>query len=193
MDADLISYESMIAAKETARWTFWIMWATWFAGVATFGAVVLSLWLARRGEKIDIKCSVGIKDLIVKNALGISIKSGVAIEITNATRFPVTISNIGWDCGKGLFLHQQFGDKESDVIPKKLDYGERCFLWIELTQTDNWFEQVANSLIKNKKTRKIGKIRLLVSTTTTKPFKVKPDDNLLKQMSETIENIENKQ
>lgn len=187
MVSDYISYESMVAARETAKWTFWIMWATWFAGAATFSAVVVSLWLARRREKIDIKCTAGERDLIIKNVAGSQVKQGIAIEITNRTRFPITISNIGWDCGKGVYLAQMFGDKESDTLPKKIDYGERCFLWIELADSENWYDEVSKVLIKKGNDKKIKSMKLLVSTTTTKPFLFKPEKKLLSNLSDAID------
>ncbi|WP_455648524.1 hypothetical protein [Kluyvera sp.] len=187
MVTDYIAYESMVAARETAKWTFWIMWATWFAGAATFSAVVVSLWLARRGEKIDIKCTVGERDLIIKNVVGSQVKKGIAIEIINRTRFAITISNVGWDCGKGVYFTQMFGDKESDTLPKKIDYGERCFLWIDLNEADNWYYQISKKLLSNGNEKRIKGMKLLVSTTTTKPFLFKPEKNLLSNLSQAIE------
>ncbi|ECP4654213.1 hypothetical protein MQ524_002500 [Salmonella enterica] len=39
MDTNLIAFETLKAAQETAKWTYWMMFATWFAGAATFSAV----------------------------------------------------------------------------------------------------------------------------------------------------------
>lgn len=55
MDTDLIAFETLIAAQETAKWTYWMMFATWFAGAATFSAVVLTLYIANRKPVPSLK------------------------------------------------------------------------------------------------------------------------------------------
>lgn len=52
MHADIVSIESMIAAKDTAGWTFWVMIATWVAALASIfgGALTLvAVVIAKRG------------------------------------------------------------------------------------------------------------------------------------------------
>ncbi|WP_440531012.1 hypothetical protein [Serratia marcescens] len=58
MDADLISYESMLTAQESAKWAFWGMVATWGSLVVS----ALTLMLAYRAltswkeqEKLKVK------------------------------------------------------------------------------------------------------------------------------------------
>ncbi|PHM25770.1 hypothetical protein [Xenorhabdus budapestensis] len=46
MDTDLISFEAMIAAQQSAKWAYWAMFGTWFAGIATFFAVLVALFNA---------------------------------------------------------------------------------------------------------------------------------------------------
>ncbi|CFR18206.1 hypothetical protein [Yersinia frederiksenii] len=192
MDADLVSFESMIAAQETAKWTYWIMWATCFSGVATFSAVVLSLWLTRRENKVKLKCDVGQKDLIINSNVDSVVKKGIAIKITNVSRFSVVISNVGWDCGKGLYLHQLFGDHESHTLPKRIEYGEICLLWIELKDDDNWYKKMAGALTKDGRKYKTKGLKLLVSTTTSKPILVKPEKSLILTIDQEIEKMNNR-
>ncbi|HHQ6553833.1 TPA: hypothetical protein ACSTJZ_005441 [Serratia fonticola] len=43
MDADTISFEAMLAAKESASWAFWAMCGTWFSGLVTLFAACVAL------------------------------------------------------------------------------------------------------------------------------------------------------
>jgi hypothetical protein len=42
MDTDLISYESLLAAKDSAEWAFWGMVATFFSAVVTIFAAIIA-------------------------------------------------------------------------------------------------------------------------------------------------------
>ncbi|MEK9498213.1 hypothetical protein V2H77_17425 [Photorhabdus sp. P32] len=58
MDTDLISYEAMIAAQDSARWAFYAMLGTWFSGLITLCAVIyakkaLTTW--KKQEKVKVK------------------------------------------------------------------------------------------------------------------------------------------
>ncbi|WBM69142.1 hypothetical protein OH773_13200 [Buttiauxella sp. WJP83] len=43
MDADFISFESMLAARSSAEWAYWQMWISLFSTFATFLAAVVAL------------------------------------------------------------------------------------------------------------------------------------------------------
>jgi hypothetical protein len=43
MDADIISYEAMLAARASAGWAFWAMCGTWFSGLVTLFAACVAL------------------------------------------------------------------------------------------------------------------------------------------------------
>ncbi|MDQ9128750.1 hypothetical protein RDT67_20230 [Serratia fonticola] len=65
MDADIISYEAMLAAKDSAGWAFWAMCGTWFSGVVTLFAACVALkamgvWKLqeRRSEKKALKTAL---------------------------------------------------------------------------------------------------------------------------------------
>ena len=49
MSPDYISYETLIAARESAYWAKLSMLGTWFSGVATLLAVITSLYIALKG------------------------------------------------------------------------------------------------------------------------------------------------
>ncbi|MGL9632054.1 hypothetical protein Q7I59_19745, partial [Escherichia coli] len=41
MDADFISFEAMLAAKDSAQWAYWGMWIALFSAITTFFAMVI--------------------------------------------------------------------------------------------------------------------------------------------------------
>lgn len=56
MDADLIAYESMLAARESAQWAYWGLWISFSAALATFlataaGVAVLFSWRSQEAFK----------------------------------------------------------------------------------------------------------------------------------------------
>lgn len=66
MDADLISFETMIATKEAAKWAFGAMVGTWVAAIATVVALIfarqaLKTW---RDEKIETARAEWIASLV---------------------------------------------------------------------------------------------------------------------------------
>src|SRR5262245_30695401 len=67
----------------------------WIGSAATFAAVVVSLWLARRSERIVLRGSVSIGLLY-----GSGLKTAprfVWIQITNVGRRPAKITYVGWE------------------------------------------------------------------------------------------------
>ncbi|MEB7559165.1 hypothetical protein NGC38_21885 [Kluyvera cryocrescens] len=185
MDTNLIAYETLLAAQETAKWTYWMMFATWFTGGATFAAVLVSLYLATHETKVRLKIKVDEKNLIIERADISAIQFGISFEITNLSTRPVTISHIGWRCGKGNYWIQKLGDAESDVLPKKIDYGERCFLWVEISEKrESWYSTIGKQLFGKRLNPE--KLRLFISTTTTEPFYAKPSKQIINNLKSEI-------
>src|SRR6201989_891215 len=74
----------------------WNAIGTWFAGLATFGAVVFSLYVLRRGEKVRLRMAVGLRVLI---GGGAPRQEVVSIHVTNLGDRTATIVNISWRVG----------------------------------------------------------------------------------------------
>ena len=98
---------------------------TWLASIATFSAVVVALYLARRDERVRLKVDA---DLMSRIEASGAVQNGcLLIRITNLSVRPVTIVLIGWCIGKGKKNKhgiQRFGNPESSEIPAKLEHGE---------------------------------------------------------------------
>src|SRR5215469_13441862 len=77
----------------------WIAIGSWLAGVGTIAATVVALYLARRGEKLSLRVSVALMDVIMGD--GSPFLEHLGIDVTNNGERPVTIIQIGWAVGKG--------------------------------------------------------------------------------------------
>lgn len=185
MDSDIIAFESLQAAKEAANWAFWAMAGTWFAGIATFAAVFVSLRLSRATTKVKLKCNVAERVIITALTNGTTRQEpGIAFQITNLSISPVKITNVGWSAGKGKYWMQQFGDVNSERLPKKLDYGEEVLFWVSLDEGEEpeneWFRKIAIQF--KKKAAVINKVRCAVTTSTGGTINFKVDKKLLEKI-----------
>ncbi|MEJ5176947.1 hypothetical protein [Erwinia sp. MYb416] len=181
MDADIISYESMVSTQEAAKWAFWAMIGTWFSGFATFIAVLGTLFLANRKPKAFVTCKVGRRIIFGSNALLQKIQeNGIAIEVTNQSSVPAQIVSIGWKVGKKIYFHQIFGDANSATLPKKIEYGEKALFWIKLDDKEQWLEGIAEKIINQGGS--IKNLRCLVNISTGKSFSVKPEKEFISEL-----------
>lgn len=166
MDADLISYESMIAAQKAAEWAYWSMIGTWLAGFATFAAVITSLYIAKMRPKPQIKGEITLTAL---RQLGW--KKGVGIKISNVGQMAVNIVSIVWEFdGDTTFLHD-FAP-EGHNLPLKLEHGEAGFFFIENDQQSPWARDVKKFILENN--GEIVKLRIAVHLGTMDIFYIKP-------------------
>lgn len=186
MDSDLIAFETLLsardallAAQETARWTFWIMVATWVAGISTTAAVVVSLYLANRKPKPILYSSISS---CILQPLGVGIvgmKQGLVINVANAGSVPVQLSGIEWTFDSKIKIAQFFDNTHSDVFPRKLRSGESASYYLIFNKND-WasFRESISDHGGN-----IDKLAYNVNIGTGKAFKYKVDQetiNLIK-------------
>lgn len=161
MDTNLIAYETMLAAQETAKWTYWMMFATWFAGAATFSAVVLTLYISNRKPIPELAITSSVS--IISPRPGIA-KQGYGITIANTGQFSVFISSIQWECaGKKKFV-QFFDDAYSSPLPKKLEHGESAFFFFEIDDFSSWVREMYTN-IRNAD-GKIDKLKIVTHLST---------------------------
>jgi hypothetical protein len=72
MDADIISFESMLAAQQGADWAFWAMLGTWFSGIVTLVAALVAfkaLQTWKQQEKHNEKKSLKVALISYRNLL----------------------------------------------------------------------------------------------------------------------------
>ncbi|WP_431651376.1 hypothetical protein [Enterobacter roggenkampii] len=179
MDANSISYESMIAAKEAATWALWSMIGTWFAGIATFMAVLVSLYLANGKTRPRLKADVSWSVI----SGGTHTISGVGITVANASQAKVVITGINWLIGSDKKLAQTFGHPLSAKMPTKLEEGESAFYFIEVGKDMAWPKTILSNI--KEAGGKVSRVKLSVSMASgiKKSFKVKSLISMLTELN----------
>lgn len=112
----------------------WNAVGTWVAGIATFSAVLVSLYLARRSEKVRLHVTAGAYLFFGGEAE--PSEDVVMVTVSNLGDRPVRIESMIWELprvwwpprGNGEWRHvyQLFGAPGSDQLPKQLVHGERA-------------------------------------------------------------------
>ena len=105
----------------------WNAVGTWLAGIATFVAVVVSLRLAGKAERVRMKVSAGVRLLIRGD--GTPAERQIEIGVTNLAERPVTVDSVGWAIGKGKhrqYCLQNVSGPDSSQYPVELAHGKRA-------------------------------------------------------------------
>ncbi len=157
----------------------------WFAGMGTFAAAGLALWLARRSEKVKLKVSVGFRLLISHG----NSDDCLVFDVTNIGERPVTISNVGWSVGRlwnRKFAIQLIPPSSNDRCPKKIEYGESAFFVINYADSPDWAAEFVEKIIVSESAETL-RARIHTSVGYTKV--VKPERNLLVKLQDAQANL----
>lgn len=181
MDSDLIAFETLLtardallAAQETARWTFWTMVATWVAGIATLAAVIVSLYLANRKPKPILYSSISA---CILQPIGRGREHGIVITVANAGTVPVELSGIEWTFNSKGKIAQLFETTYSDGLPRKLRAGESASYYVIL-EKNGVAKSITEAIIDHG--GDIDKLAYQVNIGTGKSFKYKVDQETIK-------------
>ena len=136
---------------------FWGMIGNWFTGLATFLAVIVSLYLSTRQTRIKLKCLFGERIKILGD--GTNLGKCIFIEITNLSLMPI---NIEHQLGIGMVTKKRrlrFWRKKKvwmiSIDPRnvsgsknKLLTGENSLMWIDFDKykLNEWYKNIAINL-----------------------------------------------
>lgn len=166
----------------------WNAIGTWVAGLGTFAAVALSLWLTVRKDRVNLNVSVGIRQLIQGN--GTAPREFLMIKVTNRGERPVTVSVIGWTVGKkrgpwslakvGTLRQamQTFGDPESDDFPKELPHGKSGSFLVALDK-GTWADEMMNKFIVSTDEKHMQSFIAHIYTSVGQTVSCKPEKGVL--------------
>ncbi|HEJ8267974.1 hypothetical protein ABK686_06240 [Klebsiella pneumoniae] len=146
MSPDYISYETLIAAREAAYWAKLSMLGTWFSGIATFLAVITSLYIALRDRMPFIRGRVIYGRIITEDID----KPIIGVTVINRSFHAIRIKSVCWDVGGEHELQQLFRNPDSDPLPVRLEHGEEANFRIILDDDDDndWLKRMALRLTK---------------------------------------------
>lgn len=166
-------------------WKFINTFAPWFSAVGTFLAVCVSLYISHSTRKISLSISSGI---FLFNENGVD-EEYLGINVTNIGYRTVFLNNaVCISFQIGLFKKTNIGigfkyidASKSSTFPCKLGENETANLFIKINHDDvNWIKNFREEHLSG---HSLSSLRIVVYPNVGKPFKVKPDKTILKELA----------
>ncbi|MFW2072624.1 hypothetical protein ACG9Y7_04075 [Acinetobacter gerneri] len=165
---------------------FWSMIGTWLASIGTIAAVITSLYLARKNDKINLLVTSDIVFLFgySKNYEEDSDKY-INIEIVNNGNKPVTIQNVGWQMTKGKAFVVPFNPNPlTTQLPKMINYGEVARWAIEVSAVKNiWIPDFIRDGVKK---QDVNKWKICIHISTGEKITVKPNKKIIELIQNNL-------
>lgn len=161
----------------------WNAVGTWLAGIATFLAVIVSLHLARKSEKVNLRTSVGIR--LIFEGDGTPAEENVVFSAVNLGGRPVNVVSVGSCAGKGKakrFCIQPVAGHYTHQYPKQLAHGEQATFLVSFLAAPNWSKDFAKSFVEDLSEKNLKTLRGLVNTSVGKSIEVVPEKNLIERL-----------
>lgn len=161
----------------------WNAVGTWTAGVATFLAVVVSLNLARRAERVNLRASVDMR--LVFAGDGSPAEEHVGFTVVNLGERPVNVVSIGWCVGKRKskrFCIQPVAGQYTQQYPKQLAHGEQASFLVSFQAAPNWAKDFATGFVQEMSEKNLRTLRGMVNTSVGPSIEVVPDASLLERL-----------
>lgn len=158
----------------------WSAIGTWVAGLATTAAVIFSLYLLRRSEKVRLSVRAGLRILIGD---GYPQREVLMIEVTNLSDRTVTVNSVGWSYGrkKDRRLCLQLLSSDSHQYPLSLAHGHTGFFQYSITDHPQALVQFVKGYLRGNVTD-LSTLRAQVHTSVNQTVDVKPEDELLQRI-----------
>lgn len=170
MNTDYFSYETLIAARDSAYWAKLSMYGTWFAGAATFAAVLVAL--RRPVPRIRGQATI----IIASPPPYDNPTYGVGVSINNIGTNPVKINSLIWKFSKDtrvMYLTSQPGD----TLPKRIEHGDSASFFFLDDEEGEWLADLKKW---NKETGgKAKQLRIEVTLGTGDVFYIRPRKDVL--------------
>ena len=126
-------------------WRFINSFAPWLSALGTSAAVIVSLYLARRGARLSVRISANIVKLTEPDS-----PEYLRIAVVNRGFRDVPVAGIVWKrwlLGKQVWVVLPPDDAHSTKLPKRLQYGEEAQFFFPT----NTFRNAAGALLKTLK------------------------------------------
>jgi len=163
----------------------WNAVGTWVAGVATFAAVLVSLHLARRSDRVRLKVFAGLRLVILGD--GSPPEEHLNIGVTNLGDRPVTINTIGWAVGKRKqrqYCIQTASGPWTAQHPTELAHGKSASFMVSFRHTPSWLTDFANDFLKSFADKELDTLVVQVHTSVGQTIEAKPEDALIERLRE---------
>ena len=164
----------------------WMVVGTWVAGVATLAAVIVALYLARRGESVRLKVHVGYRIVVIGD--GSPFQEHVAISVTNLGDRAITVNSVGWAIGKGRARRhclQPVSGPFTMQYPVELSHGKSADFLVSLSATPHWLREFATGFVQDLSDRSLETLVAQIHTSVGKTVDVKPEPDLVQRLRES--------
>ena len=164
----------------------WNVIGTWVAGLGTLAAVIVSLHLARKGDRIRLRTSVGIRLIIAGD--GTPAEENVGFTIVNIGDRTVTVNSVGWRVGKGKTARhciQPLYGVYTPQYPRQLLHGEQVTFLVSLLALPAWPKDFATGFIQDISLKNLSTLRAQIHTSVGETIEVKPEESLFERLRES--------
>lgn len=168
--------------KET--WEFINSFAPWLSALGTIAAVITSLYLARRGDRITLKVTLGIRQVAVQGGGPEHGRELVWLNVTNLGRRAATITQLYWRPAPwrkrgAIWLAPQ--NVYSSPFPITLVDGQTANYTLLVEEFCANFGDYAREVFSGiRGVLRLRMLRIYVYTSTGDAFKQKPEKPLKK-------------
>jgi len=161
----------------------WNAIGTWVAGIATFAAVLVSLYLARRGDRIRLKLFAGL--WLVIRGDGSPPEEHLNISVTNLGDRSVTVETVGWAVGKRKqrrYCIQTVSGPWTAQYPIELAHGKSANFMVSFIHTPTWLPKFANEFLKSLSDKEIDTLVVQAHTSVGQTIEAKPENDLIERL-----------
>lgn len=161
----------------------WNAAGTWVAGIATFSAVLVSLHLARRGDRVKLKVFAGLR-LVIRGD-GTPSEEHLNIGVTNLGDRPVTVNTVGWAAGKRKqkrYCIQTVSGPWTAQYPIELEHGKNANFMVSFNHTPTWLAEFANDFLKHLSDKELDTLVIQVHTSVGQTIEARPEKGLIERL-----------
>jgi len=155
---------------------------TCVAAVATFAVVLVSLWLATRRPKSDLKLTVAKMVAIVGD--GTPMEDVISFRVTNLGERSVVLTGISWIAGSGknkIAMLQLF-DEYTPQFPQTLKHAETFGADVYLKDKPKWLQGFADIMVNERVEPSLRTLRVQVGTSLGETISAKPQDTFVEAL-----------
>ncbi|MBU9224073.1 hypothetical protein [Burkholderia multivorans] len=177
-------------------WKYVVDCAQIASSIGTCGAVIVSLWLANRKPKPELRLTVGLRILLGGGMPGPPWPEFLCINIVNLGNTPATVEGFSWKPSRRAKLagYQNVDSPaqhaQNPRLPVTLQHGQSATFFVEAGRNGGWFKLVEEEGFFDEilSTRgRLNKLRLHAFTSVGVVAKTKPATDVLDRLWTAIQ------
>jgi hypothetical protein len=172
-------------------WAFINSFAGWFSGLATFLAVIVSLYLATIDWRVRLRVNVGVRTLYRTGDERIEGKDAIVISVTNVGRRTALVTGLFWAnrLVRRRYVHQDTDARSfSAHIPIKLGDGDGAdfvFMLEEFKAKNDAVE--FGKILPRPRLWTASCLGMIVRTSSGRSFRVRTEKKLRQELVNWVE------